>query len=351
MKRPKKAGGKVGLKQVAERARVSISSASRVLNGSRKVDAATRAAVIDAANALGLNMAKLQKGKALAFLLCNRTMHDAFHSRILMGAEAACAEHGWEIIFLSFNYSPHIPWNELHLPRVVQRHDVVRAVLLAGTNSPNLMELLYRKDVTFSTLGNNVLGLPEELKPDMVYSDDVQGGYDMTRYLLNCGHRHLWYVGNLRLPWFERCYKGYTQAMGEAGLEPRHSSIDSEDHTEIGYLGTKSILAKDCNATAIFCGSDFSAHGVYRALRDSGLRIPEDISVAGCNDTVGTWLYPGLTTIREFPEQLGKKMVEAVLNRIASVDAPPQNIVIPTEFIRRDSCRDLRQENLNSISA
>ncbi|QNI35743.1 LacI family DNA-binding transcriptional regulator [Edaphobacter albus] len=333
--------GKVGLKHVAVRAGVSISSASRVLSGSRRVDDRTRDAVLEAANALGFDLSKSQKEKSLAFLLCNRTMHDAFHTRILMGAEAACAEHGWEMIFLSFNYSPHVPWKELHLPRVVQRHDVVRAVLLAGTNSANLMELLVHKNVNFVTLGNNVLGTPPQLKPDMVYSDDVQGGYDITRYLINSGHERIWYVGNIRLPWYARCYEGYEQAMKEAQLKPQISSIDSQDNAEIGYLGTKSILANG-NATAIFCGSDFASHGVYRALRDSGLRIPEDISVAGCNDTVGNWLYPGLTTIREFPEQIGKKMVEAVLNRIAHPNTLPQKIVIPTEFVRRDSCRELR---------
>jgi DNA-binding LacI/PurR family transcriptional regulator len=82
---------------------------------------------------------------------------------------------------------------------------------------------------------------------------------------------------------------------------------------------------------------------VYKALRDSGLRIPDDISVAGCNDTVGPWLHPGLTTIREFPEQLGKYMVELLLKRIANPNAPPQTVTVPTELIQRDSCRALSQ--------
>jgi DNA-binding LacI/PurR family transcriptional regulator len=130
--------------------------------------------------------------------------------------------------------------------------------------------------------------------------------------------------------------------MEESGLAATHSSIDSEDDAEIGYLGTKSLLARGEPVTAIFAGNDATAHGVYKALRDSGLSIPGDISVAGCDDTVGSLLYPRLTTIREFPEQLGKQMVEMILNRIANPAQEPQRITIPTELIKRDSCQPIR---------
>jgi len=90
---------------------------------------------------------------------------------------------------------------------------------------------------------------------------------------------------------------------------------------------------------------------VYRAVRDSGLRIPEDISVAGCDDTVGGLLYPALTTIREFPEQLGRHMVEMILNRIAKPDLPPQRTTIPTEFVRRDSCQSVSSKESSTMGA
>jgi LacI family transcriptional regulator len=71
------------------------------------------------------------------------------------------------------------------------------------------------------------------------------------------------------------------------------------------------------------------------------LRIPDDISVAGCDDTVGEWLYPGLTTIREFPEQLGKQMAELILSRIAKPGLESREISVPTELIRRESCQPI----------
>jgi DNA-binding LacI/PurR family transcriptional regulator len=129
--------------------------------------------------------------------------------------------------------------------------------------------------------------------------------------------------------------------MDEAGLVQRLNSTDSEDDVESGYLGTKSLLARHENITAILAGDDPTAHGAYKALRDSGRRIPEDVSVCGCNDTVGSWGHPPLTTIREFPEQLGKQLARVVLNRIESPGLEPQRIIVPTELIKRDSCRPI----------
>lgn len=334
---------RVGLREVAQAAGVSMATVSRVLNGNVRVDPNIQKKVLEAADGLSLDLSNRNKTKALAFLLCNRTMLHAFHSRILIGAQEQCAENGWDIIFLSFNYSPQTSWKDIHLPTVVQRRDIVRAVMLAGTNSANLFELMEAKNITTVALGNNIIDQPQSLKHDVVYSDDVQGAYDLTRYLISLGHRQICYVGNIRLPWFSRCYDGYCKAMAEAGLKTCQSGIRSEDDAEIGYLGTKALLAGKEPVTAIFAGNDPSAHGVYRALRDSGLKVPGDMSVAGCNDMVGPWLYPGLTTIREFPEQLGRNMVEMLLRRIENPRIARQCVTIPTELVKRDSCRTVSQ--------
>ena len=341
---------KIGLREIAAAANVSLATASRVLSGNSRVAPEIQKVVLAEAKKLGVDPSVRNKIKSIAFLLSNRAMLHAFHSRILSGAEAHCAAHGWEMVFLSFNYSSHVPWAELELPKVVQRHDVIRAVVLAGTNSTNLIELLTHKGIPFAVLGNNVLGDQKSLaRNDVVFADDIQGGHDATRYLIGLGHRRIWFVGNTRLPWFARCYEGYRRAMEESGLVPRESSTDTEDNTESGYLGTKSLLAQDESATAILAGNDPTAHGVYKALRDRDLRIPEDISVVGCDDTVGTWLYPSLSTTREFPEQLGKQLVELVLNRIAEPDQAPQRVTVPTELMKRDSAgpvNPLRTVNL-----
>lgn len=341
MKKTHTQGGKVGLREIAEAAKVSMATVSRVLNGNNRVDPTIQMAVLNAAAKFNLDLVQRNKAKTLAFLLSNRVMLHPFHSRILSGAEACCAVHGWDIVFLSFNYPLNAQRDQLHLPKLLERRDVIRAVIAAGTNSGSLIGLLEHEGVPFVALGNNVFDVPPLSKGDLVFSDETRGSGDMIRYLTALGHRDIWFVGNTRLPWFARCFAGYRQAMEEAELPARHLSVDSEDDTEVGYIATKSLVARGVPVTAIFAGNDATAHGVYKGLRDCGMRIPDDISVAGCDDTVGEWLYPGLTTIREFPEHLGKQMVELILSRIANPSLEPRQITIPTELIKRDSCQPI----------
>lgn len=351
--------GKVGLREIAKAANVSMATASRVLNGKGRVDGDIRNAVLAEAKKLGIDPSQRFKSRTLAFLLSNRAMLHAFHSRILSGAEEQCRMRGWEIVFLSYQYSRHTPWSELQLPQVIGRRDLIRGVILAGTNSANLLELLRNNGILFSVLGNNVIGTHTRVEEcDVVYADDIQGGRDATEQLLRLGHQRIWFVGNSRLPWFSRLLEGYRRAMTEAGLEPRESGIDSEDDTECGYLGTKSLLANEEEVTAIVAGNDQVAGGVYKALRERELSIPDDISVVGCDDTIGMWLYPALSTIREYPEHLGRSLAEAVLRRIDDLDQAPQRITVPTEFIRRESCgpppellrKELVSETIRSVS-
>src|ERR1017187_7960721 len=220
---------KLGLREIASAANVSIATVSRVLNGNGRVDPDMRKNVLAAAADLDIDFSQRNKTKALAFLLSNRAKQHAFHSSVLLGAEAYCASRGWELIVQSYNYPPQIEGSEIHPPNVVQRRDIIRGVILAGTNSPNLLELLSEKSVPFVVLGNNVMGEVPQPNYDMVFSDDIQGGQDAVRYLIRLGHQHIWFVGNTRLPWFARCYEGYKRAMSEAGYTTRCSSIDSQD--------------------------------------------------------------------------------------------------------------------------
>ena len=341
MKKSPPKGGKVGLREIAEAARVSMATVSRVLNGNNRVDPAIQTAVLDAAARFDPSLLQRNKARTLAFLLSNRIMLHPFHSRILSGAEACCAVHGWDVVFLSYNYPLNVQRDQLHLPKLLDRRDLIRAVIVAGTNSGSLIELLEHEGVPYVALGNNIFDLPPLSKGDLVFSDEMRGSSDMTRYLISLGHRNICFVGNSRLPWFARCFAGYVLAMEEAGLSPRSSNVDSEDDAQVGYIATKSLMARREPVTAIFAGNDATAHGVYKALRDCGLSIPDDISVAGCDDTVGEWLYPSLTTIREFPEQLGKQMVELILNRIAKPGLESSQITVPTELVKRESCKPI----------
>ena len=327
------------LKDVALAAGTSISTVSRVARGSRNVGAATTRRVREAASKLGFPLDQSRGSKALAFVLSNREMLHPIHSQILLGAEDRARALGWEMIFQVFRYDLHVPSKELYLPHVAQRSDVVRGIILAGTNAPNLLELLARKRIPFVVFGNNVVGNWRKSDCDTVYTDDIPGAFDATRYLQGLGHRDIWFIGNCRLPWFSRSYEGYERAMNEANLAVRRIEIHSEDPLEVGYLAAKSLLAGGEPVTAVFAAHDEAAQGVYKALRERGLRIPDDVSVVGCNDSTASILYPPLTTLRSYAKQVGEGMVDLVVNRIEDPVRSPQRLTIPMELINRESCR------------
>lgn len=322
---------------MAKLAGVGVATVYRVASGNASVSRDIQKRVKDAAEQMGIGLDRRKKPNALAFLLSNRGMLHPFHSRILVGAESACTARGWDMVFQLFRYDAGVPWKAIHLPRILQRLAIVRGAVLAGTNFPNLLELLKRRRIPFAVLGNNVLG-GGRVEFDAVYSDDIRGAYEMTRYLQGLQHRHIWFVGNTNEPWCLRCLEGYKLAMKEADLPVRASTVESDNAAEVGYLGAKSLLARGEPVTAILGSTDETAEGIYKALNERGLAIPGDVSVAGCNDTFGSRLAPPLTSIREFPEHLGRRMVELLLSRIEQPDLAPQQITIPTELMKRDSC-------------
>ncbi len=342
---------KVGLRQIAESANVSLSTVSRVANGIASVDREIQKRVREAAANLGIDLSRRNKARTLVFLLSNRDVLHPFHSHVLTGAAAACAEQGWDMLFVPYRYPANLSRKELHLPQIVQRTDMIRSVILAGTNTANLLELLDYRGVPYVALGNNVVVKDtNDLKCDAVFSDDIQGAYEMTTYLQQLGHREIWFVGNCSLAWATRCYRGYCRAMEAAGLAVHLSEIDSLDDGEVGYLGTKLLLSRGQPVHAILGATDETAQGIYRVLRERGLQVPGDVSVAGCNDTLGGYMNPPLTTIREFPQLLGKRLVDLALERIAHPDLPVQQVTIPIELVKRASCATLQTHAASTVA-
>jgi len=330
---------KVTLQDVARAAHVSVATVSRVVTGGARVNPEVAERVKMAGRKLGIELRRRDKTKVMGFLLSNREMLHPFHSRLLSGAEAYCAAHDYNLLFHSFRYGAKVPRKELHVPAILKRRDLVSGFIVAGANSENMLDWLTNEGIHFSILGNNVLGEWQHERYDVVWFDDRLGAYELTRHLLTLGHRHIWFVGNCQLPWFSRRYEGYRQAMAEAGLPPHVSEVESERDFEVGYLGAKSVLSRHEAASAIMAGGDPTAQGVYKALLDCGLRIPEDMSVAGFDDIEAMLLQPPLTTVQAFPEQVGKRLAQMLLQRLSRPDLPPQQSVIPTQLVKRESCR------------
>jgi DNA-binding LacI/PurR family transcriptional regulator len=330
---------KITLADVARQSGVSAATVSRLMRGGARVNAETRDRIFAAALQLDFDLDARKSSRIIAFLLSNRSVLHPFHSSVLMGAEAYCAEHNYGLLFLPLQYPLTTAQNRLTPPEILLRRTVVAGVIVAGTNSQGMLDTLTRHEIPWIALGNNVVGDWPHERPQSIFFDDILGAYDLTIYLLSLGHRHIGFAGNLNLPWYARRYKGYCKAMGEAGLTPLSSDLQTLDGDQVGYLAGRLFLQKTPRVSAIFAGDDPAARGVYRAAREHGLQIPQDLSVAGFNDTHdAAALHPPLTTVRVFTEELGRQAGELLLKQIGLPGTPTPSIVLPTQLIRRESC-------------
>jgi len=337
----KRKSKKIKLSDIARAAHVSTATVSRFVGSRSGINPQTRDRIIEAAARLGFDLERSRRSRIIVFLLSNRGVLHPFHSAVLMGAQAYCAEHNYAMLFLPFHYPVSAGAGEVSLPEILQQRKLVSGVIAAGTNSQSLLQRLAHKGIPWVALGNNLVG-PEgqELSGGKaVYFDDILGAYELTRYLQSLGHREIAFIGNLELPWYARRYQGYERARREAGLTARVNERNFREGEEMGYMAAKLMLQQPNAPTAIFAGDDAAARGVYSAARDRGLKIPEDLSVAGFNDSPeASALHPPLTTMRVFTDELGKQLAEALLQQIFRPQQPVQQINLPTQLVRRESC-------------
>jgi len=338
-----KGDNKIRIRDIAEQAKVSIATVSRTIRSPHLVAVNMRARVEESARTLGIELRQQRKRRILGYLFCNADLLHPFHTRVLVGAEEYCSSHGYCLLILRLQYSVHSIWRDIPLPPLLQHSREIGGFILAGTNFPNLLELLTNKRIPFAVLGDNVVGQWFSEKCDCVSNDLHQGSYDVTKHLISLGHRAIWFIGNMRLPWFISYLSGYQRAMTDNALPVLVKEVESLDHFEVGYLGTKGILRETLGVSAIFPGTDQAARGAYRALRELGLRIPQDISVAACNDTEAALLDPQLTSVREFPGEVGSTLASLVINRIETPGSPPRQVVVPTQLIIRESSIHTRE--------
>lgn len=340
----KRRSKRVKLSDVARAAQVSTATVSRFIGSRGGINPETRDRIIQAAIQLGFDLEQGRKSRIIVFLLSNRSVLHPFHSAVLMGAQAYCAEHDYAMLFLPFHYSTSASADEVSLPEILHRPKIVSGVIVAGANSQNLLEILTEKGIPWVALGNNVISKDKDADDEpsggrAVYFDDIAGACELTQYLQGLGHREIAFVGNLHLPWYARRYRGYEKAMLAAGLKPLVNERNFREGEEMGYIAGKALLQQAHVPTAIFAGDDTAARGVYKAARDRGLHIPDDLSVAGFNDTPeASALHPALTSVRVFTDDLGKQLAEALLEQIARPDLQAKHMRLPTQLVRRESC-------------
>ena len=157
---------------------------------------------------------------------------------------------------------------------------------------------------------------------------------------MNLGHRRIGYItGDERLAPAKDRHRAYVDTMAQQGLGRDAALIVKGDFTQKrGFEGAMRLLALADPPTAIFAANDLSAFGAIAAVREAGLRVPDDISVIGFDDIpTASQFYPPLTTVRQPIHQIGRAAVNTLLARIAGIEPASPQVILPTELILRAS--------------
>jgi DNA-binding LacI/PurR family transcriptional regulator len=187
---------------------------------------------------------------------------------------------------------------------MVQR-GVDGVILLAPQFSPEQSHLLQTYGLPMAIVNNEGAGEYQYL----VYNDDIYGIRLVARHLIELGHQRIAYLGNtLGGRTNQERERGFREEMSAAGLEVQAAYVyhTPKGTPAGGSAGVQYLLSLPEMPTAIMCYNDYLAIGVYSALSQAGLRIPQDISVTGFDDiTIAVYLTPPLTTLRQYKYDLG----------------------------------------------
>lgn len=172
-----------------------------------------------------------------------------------------------------------------------------------------------------------------------VGSDNLQGGYDVTRHLIEAGRRRIAFLGHAtsHYPEFFDRYRGYERALFDtrATIDPA-LQVDAITTEEAGFQAANELRARGVEFDAIFAASDLIAIGALRALQDAAIEVPRQVAVVGFDDIPAASLTsPPLTTVMQDTRRAGELLVETLLRQIAGETAT--NRMIPTKLVLRRS--------------
>lgn len=335
-RQPASPPGRPTLDAVAARAGVGRGTASRVLNGSSQVSPQARAAVEAAIVELGYvpNRAArslvTQRTDSVALVVSEsqeRLFGEPFFAGVLRGINAALLETPFQL-WLAMAASPEQRERVVHH---LTGHHVDGVLLLSLHDDDPLPQILRDRGMPYVLGGRPASPHPDDYFVDV---DNAAGACQAVEHLQAGGARRVatvagpqdMQVGRARLA-------GYQAAVGGPGL------VAYGDFTEEGgAAATRELLARQPGLDAVFVASDLMAGGALRALREAGLRVPEDVAVIGFEDApVARQWEPPLSTVHQPVEEMGRRMAQMLVSRIRREPVGNPHVLLDTHLVRRQS--------------
>ena len=327
-----------GVVEIAERAGVSPATVSRALRGLHHVNERTRSKIVAAAMELNYPLRPdllpaSAKKKTNRIGVVSPYLSRWFFTQAINGVEQSLREAGLDLLL--YNFSQVDARQRIFQQRQL-RGKVDALIVISLPPTDDEFDSLLSLGIPITTIGFTHEGCSS------VCIDDVQGGRIAAQHLIDLGHREIAQLSGpretaMKFDVSDNRTKGFTEVLNGAGVEFNPDfDIRGDYNIYTAELAMQSFLRRKKLPSAIFCHSDEMAFGAIKAIRERGMRIPEDISVIGFDDhELAT--YVGLTTVAQPPQFEGQMAAAAAIAEVADPSLARKKINIPINLIVRST--------------
>lgn len=337
------------IKDLANKTGYAVGTVSRVLNNHPNVSEKARKAILAAVEECGfqlnVNARQLKQIRSTSILVVVKGTGNELFGLLVEKIQNLLAQTKYEL---------HVDYIDEDVNEVTRAVELCRekkplGILFLGGTSEHFRNDFAKIDIPCVLVTNDASEHPFE-NLSSVSTDDQHAAHCATQTLIELGHRQIVVVGgNRQISDTSRLrYEGCMRALREKDI-PFDEKRDYQGvrySFQDGYNATQQLLASGRRFTALFAVADVMAVGAIRALRDNGLRVPEDVSVMGFDGlSLGSFLVPQLATIGQNASIMATRSVEILLDCIEN-DAQARHETIPFILLRRESIRRVGNEEI-----
>lgn len=325
----------VTIKEVAKEAGVSIATVSRVFNDSGPVNDGTREKILDVARRLrytphgGARSLIMSKTHTLGVLLPD--LYGEFFSEVIRGIDHAARQSGYHVLLSS----SHNDADEIDAAMKAMRGRVDGLIVMYPDVNARILEVNLSDSMPVVLLNCDV----DEDSFLSINIDNYGGAYAMTEHLLNSGHRHIAMIkgaeNNFDAAERLRGFRAAIEQNGAASLEVAGHFTEAS-----GFSAAEAVLTSEPRPTAIFAANDSMAIGALSAVRQNGLRVPDDIAIAGFDDIpMAAYITPPLSSVHVPINDLGSRAISRLIDAVNGKEGGRgDKELLQTTLILRQSC-------------
>ena len=333
---------KVTIVEVAAQAGVSFGTVSRVINNDIHVKKETRERVLQTMQRLGFvanrQARSLAGGKSNSVGVLVPDLGTGYIGEIIRGIDTELSLTGLDLIL----YTTHRTASKEANYVANLATGMVDGLLLVLPRSPaDFVGNLTRRAFPFVLIDHQGAGC----ECPAVGATNWQGGYNATEYLIKLGHKRIGFItGSMDLGCAVDRLAGYRSALRTYHIHEAPELVyEGTFFQPDGYAGASALLDLPAPPTAIFASNDVMAMGCMDAVRNRGLRVPDDVSIVGFDDIPqASLIWPALTTIKQPLEKMGRVATQMLLDLLDHPEKEAERIELPTELIIRNSCMPVR---------